>query len=410
MFKQEKYIESHSPEMRQIENRVFMAAPTEATILIQGESGTGKELIAKLIHSHSRVKSGPFVAVNCASLQESLFESDLFGHEKGAFTGAIKRRKGKFELAHCGTLLLDEIAEMPSHLQAKLLRAIQENWIDLIGGEKPVYTSVRLIATTNKNISQAMREGSFRKDLFYRISEVSFYLPPLRKRPEDILRFSEHFLSMYSKDEGDGPSINKEARDILQSYLWPGNVRELKNVIRRATIFGNGNEIGPELISLDLEKELELIEEASPFDLKEMERRLVFKALERAEGNKTVAARLLGVSYKTINNKLRAYKKEPSKGIRVEENILRPGMTAHEAVTRLFMLTLEKHGWNITKAAKRLGVKRGVVSKFLKKGEGFRVRPEPKLIKLPDREECPVGCLYEPCNHGSNRRTGNGNT
>ncbi len=228
------------PKVMELKALVEKVAPTDATVLIMGESGTGKELVARMIHSLSQRRDGPYVRMNCAAIPEGLIESELFGYEKGAFTGAVQSRKGKFELANGGTILLDEIGEMPINLQAKLLRVLQEKEIDRLGG-KTLPIDVRVIATTNRDLAKEVKEGRFREDLFYRLSVVPIYIPPLRERREDVPLLAEYFLHIYSKKIGKEVSkISSEAMEILSSYPWPGNVRELENCIHRAVILSTG--------------------------------------------------------------------------------------------------------------------------------------------------------------------------
>src|SRR5690606_18746407 len=222
-----------------------------ASVLITGESGTGKEVLARYVHSRSHRAKKPFISVNCAAIPESLLESELFGHEKGAFTGALARRIGKFEEANGGTLLLDEISEMDVRLQAKLLRAIQERLIDRVGGNRPVPIDIRILATSNRDLAEAVREGSFREDLLFRLNVVNLKLPPLRQRPGDIAAFSEHFVEKYAQANGLGRRIlSPEARAALQEAPWPGNVRELENTLHRAVLLSGGEVIGLEAIAM----------------------------------------------------------------------------------------------------------------------------------------------------------------
>src|SRR5947209_5093760 len=224
-------------------------APSDASVLITGESGTGKEVLARYVHGRSNRARAPFVPVNCAAIPEHLLESELFGHEKGAFTGAVARRIGKFEEATGGTLLLDEISEMDIRLQAKLLRAIQERVIDRVGGTKPVPVDIRIIATSNRNLVEAVRKGSFREDLLYRLNVVNLKIPPLRERPADILELADHFAEKYSKANGLKPRvIDADARRELVRGRWPGNVRELENTLHRAVLLATGDTIGPDAI------------------------------------------------------------------------------------------------------------------------------------------------------------------
>jgi two-component system response regulator FlrC len=301
--------------MKEIIDLCDRIAFSNAPVLIQGESGTGKELFARHIHMKSPRHQGPFVAVNCASLPESLFESELFGHEKGAFTGALCRKFGKFELANGGTLLLDEISEMSPFLQAKILRVLQENELDRIGGNKPVPVDVRVIATTNRKIETSIETGEFREDLYFRLNVISIQLLPLRERTEDIELLTRFFLKKYSDHYGKPEtSISEETLRWLSQQPWRGNVRELKNVVERAVLTGST----PLLDLKDFSKRAGGMAQeakestASPFLLREMEKDLIFKALEKTDGNRTHAAKILGISIRTLRNKLHEYKENAS--------------------------------------------------------------------------------------------------
>jgi two-component system response regulator FlrC len=314
-------------------------ADSVATILIQGESGTGKEVVARYIHARSGRKNQPFVAVNCAALPEGLLESELFGHEKGAFTGAVLSRKGKFELANRGTLLLDEISEMPLALQAKLLRALQEREIDPIGAQRPVSLDVRVIATTNRDLTAHVREGKFREDLFYRVQVISVSIPPLRDRREDILPLGEYFVRRHCRvNRRPRKRLSPAMREYLVVQNWRGNVRELENFLERAVLLCQSDEIAPDNIFLGAQQYQPAsagtpspvfrecpesvpsgFSEAVRTDvgifpapgelvtLEEMERRLILQTLDQVGGNRTRAADLLGVSVRTIRNKLNQY-------------------------------------------------------------------------------------------------------
>jgi DNA-binding NtrC family response regulator len=287
-------------------------ASSKATVLIQGESGTGKELYARYIHARSPQCEGPFVAVNCASLPETLFESELFGHEKGAFTGALARKIGKFELAHGGTLLLDEISEMTPFLQAKILRVLQESEVDRVGGKEPIPVDVRVIATTNRDLEACIKKGEFREDLYYRLNIISFKLPPLRERAGDIDLLVNHFLNKYARQyKSRAQSVSERAWIWLRKQPWQGNVRELKNLLERAVLMASG----PVLDLTDFSAIEQAGDEASEgqgtpftFSLREMEKNLIFKALEQTNGNRTHAAKMLGISIRTLRNKLNEYK------------------------------------------------------------------------------------------------------
>jgi two-component system response regulator FlrC len=305
------------PEMTRIIDLASRIAPSRSTVLIQGESGTGKEVVARFIHESSNRGSGPFVAVNCAALPENLLESELFGHEKGAFTGAVGRKKGKFELAQGGTLLLDEISEMAVSVQAKLLRVLQEREVDRVGGQSPVAVDVRVIATTNRTLEKDIQEGTFRQDLFYRLNVVPLRLPALRNRPDDIVPLAGHFLQETASLNGlPSKNLSPESEERLRRMLWPGNVRELENLMERATLLVDGDLIEP--ADLDFLERLDERPEASPREdhqgavlpLREMEKRMIFRALDDNQGNRTRASKILGISVRTLRNKLNEYQRE----------------------------------------------------------------------------------------------------
>jgi two-component system, response regulator FlrC len=304
-------------------------APSDASVLITGESGTGKEVIARYVHSRSQRARAPFISVNCAAIPENLLESELFGHEKGAFTGAVARRIGKFEEASGGTLLLDEISEMDTRLQAKLLRAIQERVIDRVGGTKPVPVDIRIIATSNRNLVDAVREGAFREDLLFRLNVVNLKIPPLRERPADVVELAQHFITKYSEANGvPARPLSAEARRTLVLNRWPGNVRELENTIHRAVLLTTGDEIGidgiltPDGMRLDQAKNLannspavahatlaaETVTRALVGrTVADVERDLILETLKHCLGNRTHAANILGISIRTLRNKLNEY-------------------------------------------------------------------------------------------------------
>jgi DNA-binding NtrC family response regulator len=296
-------------------SRARSVAPSTATVLIQGESGTGKELLAAYIHHHSRDPQAPYVAVNCAALPDTLAESELFGHEKGSFTGAIGRKIGKFELAKQGTVVLDEISEMPLPLQAKLLRVLQEKEIDRIGGSHPVPIDARVIAISNVILRTAVTEGRFREDLYYRINVIPLTLPPLRERKEDIELLAGHFLRKYClANQKTITGIDDIAMKILINYSWKGNIRELENTMERAVLISVGGIILPEHLLLDLSEHEP--ESAATFSVnagytvREMEKELIFRTLKDVNDNRTHAAELLGISIRTLRNKLREYREE----------------------------------------------------------------------------------------------------
>ncbi|MDX9714356.1 MAG: sigma-54 dependent transcriptional regulator [Dissulfurispiraceae bacterium] len=294
-----------APLMKKLVSMVKEVAPSDITVLLTGESGTGKEVIARYIHKYSMRSSGAFIAINCAAISESLLESELFGHEKGAFTGASDRRIGKFELANKGTLLLDEISEMAFQLQAKLLRAIQEREIDRIGGKAPVLVDTRIIATTNKNLLQEVKAGRFREDLFYRLNVFPIRIPTLRERKDDIIPLAEFFISKLAAKMGRGYSISDEFRNYLLQRQWNGNVRELENFIYRTVVIAKSDTLVPP--DDDFEHNPDEPRELTGSTVKDMERELILNTLEETGWNKTKAAEKLGLSARTIRNKLKEY-------------------------------------------------------------------------------------------------------
>jgi len=301
-----------SPKMHKILELAGNIASSRSTVLIQGESGTGKEVLAAFIHHNSGRRHKPFVAVNCAALPDTLAESELFGHEKGAFTGAFSRKAGKFEQAGEGTILLDEISEMSLPLQVKLLRVLQEHQVDRIGGEKPVSIDTRVIAVSNVDLKKAVEEGSFRKDLFYRVNVIPITLPPLRERTEDIPPLASFFLEKYSSmNGGDMKQIADEAMMQLLGYPWQGNVRELENTIERAVLLGNGDTLLPDHLMLEPMAcgDTGGMSIQAGISVKEMEKRLIFHTLKEVEDNRTHAAEMLGISIRTLRNKLNEYRK-----------------------------------------------------------------------------------------------------
>ncbi|SEM06965.1 two-component system, response regulator FlrC [Syntrophus gentianae] len=306
-------------------------AKSRSSVLIQGESGTGKELFARFLYRHSDRKHMPFVAINCAAIPENLLESEMFGYEKGAFTGAMQRKIGKFELANGGTLLLDEITEMSPHLQAKLLRVIQEKEIDRVGGKMPLAVDVRIIATTNADIRQAIEDKTFREDLYYRLNVIPLKIPPLRERKGDIELLSRHFLEKYADlNDKPLPSLADVTLKRLQAYDWPGNVRELENVVERAVLICPGDTVLPEHLYLEENPSEDLSAEkmsCSPQEVLsgipelnlsgdrtiwQMEKELIFSTLDKVKGNKTKAAEILGISVRTMRNKLQEYSSKVS--------------------------------------------------------------------------------------------------
>ncbi len=304
-------------------------AGSEASILITGESGTGKEVLARYVHRKSQRADKPFISVNCAAIPENLLESELFGHEKGAFTGAIARRIGKFEEANGGTLLLDEISEMDARLQAKLLRAIQEREIDRVGGTKPVKVDIRIIATSNRDLAEAVKHGTFREDLLYRLNVVNLRLPALRERPKDIRALAHHFARKYAEANGVAyRPVSSQTERLLLSHTWRGNVRELENTIHRAVLLAQGPDINPEAIRLPDGTQVGHALPPAPQNasvqsavfsatavtrslvgrtVSDVERDLILDTLDHCLGNRTHAANILGISIRTLRNKLREY-------------------------------------------------------------------------------------------------------
>jgi DNA-binding NtrC family response regulator len=299
-----------SGQMQEVLSLVRRVAPSDATVLIRGESGTGKELIARALHYASPRAAGPLVKVNCAALAESLLETELFGHEKGAFTGAVASRKGRFELADGGSLFLDEIGDLPAQVQVKLLRVLQEREFERVGSSRPIKVDVRLLAATHRNLEALVREGRFREDLYYRINVVTIMLPPLRERREDLAPLIEHFLRAFAEKNGKTVrGLTREARDALLRYDYPGNIRELENLIERAVVLTRDDVIGVEDLPLTLEAAApESGEKAGLLAAVEgLERRMIREALAKADGTQTRAAELLGISERVLRYKLRKY-------------------------------------------------------------------------------------------------------
>jgi len=327
----ERPMVARDPSMQQVIALADQIAASEASILITGESGVGKEVMARYVHKKSRRAEGPFISVNCAAIPENLLESELFGHEKGAFTGAVARRIGKFEEANGGTLLLDEISEMDGRLQAKLLRAIQEREIDRVGGQRPVKVDIRILATSNRDLAQAVKAGTFREDLLYRLNVVNLKLPPLRERPGDIIALAEHFVKKYAAANSvpERP-LAAEARRRMVTHRWPGNVRELENAMHRAVLLSTGPEIeeqsirlpdGGQMMSNDGSASVAATAAARAAEaggapmvsalvgstVAEVEQQLILDTLSHCLGNRTHAANILGISIRTLRNKLKEY-------------------------------------------------------------------------------------------------------
>lgn len=298
-------IVTENEAMKSLLRQAAQAAKTNATVLVQAESGTGKELLARWIHRNSACQKGPFVAVNCAALPDNLLESELFGYEKGAFTGAGALKPGRFELAQNGTILLDEIGEMAPLLQAKLLRVLQEHEVDRVGGRHPVPINVRVIATTNKDLRKLIARGQFREDLFFRLNVVPLRIPPLRERKDDVFALVQHFSMKYG---GGSNGVDEETLRLLTGYGWPGNVRELENVVHRSFALRGRLRITPADLFEQTIDSGDAVTLQAGYSVSAMERKLIMTTLEQTNGNRTHAARLLGISLRTLRNKLREYR------------------------------------------------------------------------------------------------------
>ncbi len=297
-----------SPPMKNVYKMIAKAAPSESTVLIYGETGTGKELASRAIHFMSPRRKKPFIKVNCAALPTELLESELFGYEKGAFTGALEKKEGRFELAHTGTLLLDEISETSPEFQAKLLRVLQEKEFERVGGTKTIKVDVRIIATTNQDPKEAVKKGKIREDLYYRLNVIPIYMPPLRERKEDIPLLVDYFLKKYSHQNGKRiKGVTKECLEMMENYHWPGNVRELENAIQRAVVISESEYLKPKDLFLRIEENFETLFSLDNLTLEEMEKKLIKYTLQKVKGNKTKAAELLGVSVRTIHNKIKKF-------------------------------------------------------------------------------------------------------
>jgi len=313
-----------SPAMERVRDELRRVAASKATVFIRGESGTGKELAARALHQLSPRKDGPFVRVNCAALSETLLESELFGHERGAFTGAMQRREGRFELAHQGTLLLDEVSEVSPRIQAKLLRVLEEEEFERVGGTRTLQVDVRVIATSNRDLEKAIADGTFREDLFYRLHVVPLRLPPLRERLGDVPELAQAFLARFARENGkEVRSFSPDALLRLASYRWPGNVRELSNVVQRAVVLAAGDVIDSDALPLPAGEPPrgEMLAAAVGMRAEDVERELILSTLRSTAGNRTRTASLLDVTARTINNKLRLYRAqgfdvpEPTRGV-----------------------------------------------------------------------------------------------
>ena len=319
---QEKFetetIISRSPKMKNVIELAMQVAKSDSTVLLQGETGTGKELLAHLIHNHSGRHDRSFIAVHCASLTETLLASELFGHERGAFTGATERKVGRFERAHMGTLFLDEVAEIPESMQVKLLRVLQDGVFERVGGTKSLKVDVRLIAATNKNLAEEVKKGKFREDLFYRINVILLEIPPLRDRKEDIRPLVDHYLKFFCRaNNKKNDSVSEDSYKALENYPWPGNIRELRNIVERMVVLSTGSKISIENIPNDIRTYNApmpalvsvKVSENSPQEgeLRGMEKELIRKKLSELGGNKSKAAKELGISRRTLYRKIEEY-------------------------------------------------------------------------------------------------------
>ena len=313
------HIVGKHPKMLEIFDFIKTIADTPSTVLIHGESGTGKELIAGAIHYHSPRRNKPFIKVNCAAISEELLESELFGHEKGAFTGAIRTSEGKFVMADGGSILLDEVSEMSPKLQAKLLRVLQEKEVDKVGGREPIRVDVRVMATTNRNLPEEIKNGNFREDLYYRLNVVTISFPPLRERKSDIPELCSFFISKYNREMNRKiQGVNREAEQALLSYQWPGNVRQLENCIERAVVLCQNSNIGVEHLSPELTQSVQHTSNEpsggiqAGMTVAQMEKQLIVETLKLTDNNRTRAAELLGISIRTLRNKLNEYREDAS--------------------------------------------------------------------------------------------------
>jgi DNA-binding NtrC family response regulator len=300
----------NSASIVQLRDTIKMIADSRGTVLLQGESGTGKEVVARAIHNSGSRKDGPFIRINCAAIPETLLESELFGYEKGAFTGAVQARKGKFELADGGTLLLDEISEMPFAMQAKLLRVLQEREFMRLGAKYATKADVRIIATTNRNLKEEIKARNFREDLYFRLNVIPLRITPLRDRKEDIPLLADYFCQNFAAENGKPMlQISEKAMRGLMAMDWPGNVRQLQNVLERAVILSSGESLDVEILGLsdEMDGEEKKAEVNSDMTLRDMERELILRKLENTRGNRTVAAQELGISVRTLRNKLNLY-------------------------------------------------------------------------------------------------------
>ncbi len=316
----ERRIVTRDPQFLSLLKVAENIAASSATVLVQGESGTGKELLARFIHERGGRRDEPYVAVNCAALPDTLAESELFGHEKGAFTGAVSRKTGKFEAAGRGTIVLDEISEMSPPLQAKLLRVLQERQVDRIGSNRPVSMEARVIAVSNIDLKDAVAAGKFRKDLYYRINVVPLTIPPLRERRDDIQPLVRHFCEIYGQMNGRQAVVSETAMDRLLGHSWPGNIRELENTIERAVLMGTDTEIAPQDLILDGDHasagSAESAHISAGVTVRDMERKLIMATLQAVNESRSRAAEMLGISIRTLRNKLKEYREANAEGCR----------------------------------------------------------------------------------------------
>ena len=316
----ERHIVTRDPQFLNLLKVAENIAASSATVLIQGESGTGKELLARFIHERGGRRDEPYVAVNCAALPDTLAESELFGHEKGAFTGAVSRKTGKFEAAGRGTIVLDEISEMSPPLQAKLLRVLQERQIDRIGSDRPVSMEARVIAVSNIDLEDAVAAGKFREDLFYRVNVVPLTIPPLRERSDDIQLLVRHFCEKFGQMNGRQAEVSEAAMERLLRHSWPGNIRELENTIERAVLMGTGTEIAPQDLILGCEQvtagSAQSAYICAGVTVRDMERKLIMATLQAVNESRSQAAEMLGISIRTLRNKLKEYREANAEGCR----------------------------------------------------------------------------------------------
>lgn len=314
VFLSEKKIVYQSEVMKQLMEMVEKVSSSEVTVLVLGDSGTGKELIAQAVHRNSDRADKPFVAINCGALQETLLESELFGHEKGAFTGAYTRKLGFAELANGGTLFLDEIGQMSLSMQSKLLRFLQEGEIYRVGGKEPIQVNIRLISATNVDLEKEVEKGRFREDLFYRINTITLNTPPLRRRKEDILLLANHFMNL-NRSESESFTFDQSAQEVLEQYSWPGNIRELQNICERIQILAESNvikdtDLPEQLKKSTAGKEFNIFSDYEPsVSIHDLEKQYILRSLEYFSGNKTECANALGITIKTLYNKLHEYGK-----------------------------------------------------------------------------------------------------